>query len=411
MSVLRSRRVTVPAAVLLLLGGVWWLSGAATGEDDGEWAEVARDDLVRGIEVTGKLRAVETTQLGPPQVKRVWEYKISYLAPEGEEVPEGTPVLGFDTTELMRRLERQQAERDGAIKQIEKTEQDLTMARRQDAMRLAEAEARRRKAGLKVERPGELSSARELAEARLDLELADKELAYLARRLEASERSADATLGALRAQKERAEQQTRELEEAVEKMMVKAPRAGTVIYVTDWREEKKKVGDSCWRGNLVIELPDLSVMQAEGQVDEADAGQLVEGQEVTLRLDAHPDVPFRGRVSSIWKTVQPKSWRSPLKVARLEIELEETDTKKMRPGMRFRGTVETERVEDALLIPARAVFLSAEGPVVYRRTMFGYKAVAVDLGRRDEERVEVLDGLRLGDRISLVDLEAQESRS
>ena len=111
---MRSRWLYVLAGLLLLVGA-WWLTGAATGEENGDWIEVTRDDLVLGVEVTGKLHAVETTQLGPPQVKRLWEFKISYMAPEGQEVEEGTPVLGFDTTELVRRLERQQAERDGAI--------------------------------------------------------------------------------------------------------------------------------------------------------------------------------------------------------------------------------------------------------------------------------------------------------
>ena len=159
--------------------------------------------------------------------------------------------------------------------------------------------------------------------------------------------------------------------------------------------------DTCWIAEKVIELPDLNSMKADGQVDEADAGRLLERQKVTLRLDAHPDVKFEGKIGSIWRTVQRESWRNPLKVVRLEIELLETDTQRMRPGMRFRGKVETERVESALLVPVEAIFLTEDGPVVYRRTTFGYEGVAVELGRRNESRVEVLTGLSEGDSIAL----------
>jgi multidrug efflux pump subunit AcrA (membrane-fusion protein) len=145
-------------------------------------------------------------------------------------------------------------------------------------------------------------------------------------------------------------------------------------------------------------------MKAMGMVHEADAGRVAEGQRVTLRLDAHPDVEFTGRVASIWRTVQRETWRSPKKVARLEIALDETDTRRMRPGMRYRGTVEVDRVPDALLVDADAVFLEPEGPVVYRRTLVGHEAVPVELGRRNPRRVEVLRGLREGDAVSLTNL-------
>jgi multidrug efflux pump subunit AcrA (membrane-fusion protein) len=396
----RRRWIALVAPVLLL--GAWWLVEAVTDDEIAEWVEVRRDDLLLDVEVTGTLRAVDSSVVGTPQLLHYWNYKISHMAPEGEEIAAGTPVLAFDTTELEQRLLRQQAEADEAAKQIDKTAKNLTMQRRQDELSLSEAEAKRRRALLIVERPGELSSTQELAQARLDLELAQKELAYFGERLEASRRSAEATLAALTAQRQRAEREVEEIQQAIQLMTRPAPRDGTVIYLTDWRDEKKKVGDACWRGEMVIELPDLSRMKADGSVDEEDAGKVREEQPVTLRLDAHPDLRYTGRVASIWSTVRSKSWRSPLKVVRLEIELDETDRRRMRPGMRFRGEIETERLADLLLVPIEAVFPTADGPVVYRRTLLGFDAVPVELGRRNERYVEVLSGLRDGDDVSTI---------
>ena len=394
----------VGMAALVLLAGGWWSFQAVTGEET-EWISVERDDLVLGVEVTGTLKAVVTDLVGPPQLRNMWQFKIAYMAPEGEEVAVGTKVLAFDSSELQQRLQREMAERDAAAKRIEKADKELTLQRQQDVLNLANAEARLRKASLKAGSPDELGAARELAQFRLDLELAEKEVTYLNQRLDSSARSAEATLAALRDQLTRAERQVTQTEEEIVAMTVQAGRDGTVIYVTDWRDEKMKVGDSCWRGNSVIELPDLTKMKAMGQVHEADGGRIVEGQQVKFRLDAHPEDEFTGRLSSIWRTVQRESYRSEQKVVRLEIEFDETDTRKMRPGMRFRGDVEIDRAEAALLVDADAVFLKPEGPIVYRRTTWGHEAVPVELGRRNEKRVEVLSGLDEGDAVSLEDLE------
>jgi multidrug efflux pump subunit AcrA (membrane-fusion protein) len=334
----------------------------------------------------------------------MWRFKIAQMAPEGEEVAPGTPVLAFDASELEQRLQREMAERDAARKRVEKTEKELALSRRQDLLRQAESEAALGKAELAAESPEEFAAAKDLALVRLDLELARKEVAHLKARLTSTQRSADATLAALRDQYERAEQDVVDTQRDIEQMRVVSEREGTVIYVTDWNDQKKKIGDTCWKGESILELPDLSVMKAVGRVYEADAGRVAEGQRVTLHLDAHPEEEFTGRVASIWRTVQRENWRNPKKVVRLEVELDRTDTRRMRPGMRYRGKIEIDRVVDALLVDSDAVFLEETGPVVYRRTLTGHEAVPVELGRRNDRRVEVLGGLDEGDAVSLSDL-------
>jgi RND family efflux transporter MFP subunit len=315
-------------------------------------------------------------------------------------VREGQPVLAFDSSDLQRQLQTYQAEAEGARTEIEKKKAEIELLDAQSALLLAEADARLRKAALKVDVPGELTSENELREAKLDLELARKEIAYVDKKIRDGEQAGQAAIKALEDRRERAENKVSDMLSAIESMTVKAPRDGTVIYVTNWREEKKKVGDSCWRGEKVVEIPNLDRMMADGEVDEADASRVAAGQKLSLRLDAHPDEEFGGTVSNIWGTVQRKSWRNPVKVVRLDIGLDRTDVRRMRPGMRFRGTIEIERVQEALVIPIEAVFSGDGGPTVYRKTFMGYDRVPVRLGRRNDNDVEVLEGLRDGDRVS-----------
>lgn len=371
------------------------------GSSEQEWGEVRREDLVVGAEVSGTLDSVESALLGPPQIASLWDYKISFLAPEGAAVRKGEPVLGFDTSELETTLLEASAEEDSARKELEKKQTDLEMRRREEELRLAEAEARQRRAMLKANVPADVVAANELRQTRSDLELAGTEIAFRKDRLRLLGEQGRAELEALRSKRDRAAGRVREARAAIASMMVAAPRDGTVVYVSTRGNEKKKVGDSCWRGDKVVEIPDLRRMRALGQIDEADAGRVAPGQRVRLRLDAHPDVVFTGVVRSIRGSVQAKSRSNPIKVVELGIDLDRTDPQRMSPGMRFLGTVEVERASRVLTVPAEAVHNRPDGPVVLRRAGGRVEEVRPRFGRRNERQIEVVSGLSEGDRVAL----------
>ena len=82
---------------------------------------------------------------------------------------------------------------------------------------------------------------------------------------------------------------------------------------------------------------------------------------------------------------------------KLNIDLDRTDPLRMRPGMRFAGTIEVQRAPAVVMAPLDAVIARPEGPLVYRRARFGVAAVHPRLGRRNDAWVEVLSGLAPGD--------------
>lgn len=397
--------------VTAALVALWAFTGSRSAAAEEEWVQVDRQDLVLGVQVTGTLSAVQSVELGPPQVPNVWDVKIAFMAPEGMEVREGQPVLGFDTSDLENTLLEKIAERDSAQKELEKKQAELESVRGEDELRLAEAKAKARRAGLKVDVPAELVAAKELAEARADLDLAQREVSYLEKRLALRVRESEAEISALRNKRDRAASRVREVEETIRQMVVTAPRSGTVVYRSDPRREreKKKIGDSAWRGEKIVEIPDLRNMRAQGEIDEADAGRVAPGQPVTLRLDAHPDVIYTGRVHAVRGAVQKRSQGDPVKVVGLELALDRTDPQRMRPGMRFLGTIELDRVPRALVVPAGAVFNRPEGPVVYRRTRWGTEEVRPQLGRRNDRWVEIVGGVAEGDAIAMRDPQGEPS--
>jgi multidrug resistance efflux pump len=390
-----NRRAAAAAAVALaLVLGAWRLTGGNGGS--GSRAVAKRADLVIDVGITGTLRALDSDQAGPPVLPDIWEYRLVKMATEGASVKKGQMVLQFDTTELAQKLEEKKAERDSAGKQLEKRGLELAVREEGLALQEAEAEARRRKAELKVEVPAELVGANELAQSRLDLGLARRELEWVAQRRDAARRAADAERSSLKERFERASARVRELEDRIRQMTVPAPRDGTLIYLPNWRDEKKKVGDVCWRGERVVEVPDLGRMIVKGEVDEADSAMLAEGQRVSLRLEAHPDAEFAGRVLSVGRTVQRQNPRIPKKIVKVDVALDASDPLRMRPGMRVRGEIETGRHPGLLVLPLEAVFPSPAGPVAWRPAWRGVSAVSLTLGRRNQKVVEIVKGLEEG---------------
>lgn len=393
------RAITAALARGVLLAVSLGALACSSTAEDAQWVTVERGVLVVDVDVSGTLRAVDSMPIGPPSIPGVWTYKIAMMGPEGEEVAQGQPILAFDTSELERRLESKQSERDSAAEQLEMKRSAAKVSEQDAKLALAEAEAARHKAELKAEAPPDLTAVIELEKARLDLELATTKVAYLRRKGESRRRSEQAELERWRSQRDRAEERVTEMTAAVAQLTVTAPRAGTLIYETSWQGEKKKVGDAAWRGEQVLQVASLAQMEAQGEVDEVDASRVAVGQPVSLRLDAQADVELRGSIREISRTVQRQSPDNPLKVVRLEIALEPREGARLRPGMRFRGNVETARIEGALLVPLEAIVVTPEGPVVHRRTRGGLEPVRVTLGRRSTEQVEVTGGLAEGDEL------------
>ena len=358
---------------------------------------VERGDLVIGVAVSGTLRAVETSALGPPQIRDVWQFKIAMMAEEGSEVTAGQPVLAFDTSELQQRLQTKKADLDSARIEVEKHKVFLAVTEANDILTLAETEARLRKAKLLVGQPSELQAGIEVKKARLDLELAELEVDLIRRRIDATRRAGAEESGVLEAFLNQVESGVQQIEDGIRRMTRVAPRDGIVIHATNWRNEKRKVGDTCSVRDMILEIPDLRLMEADGEVEETLAGRVREGQKVKLRLDAYPDRDYRGTVRSMSRAVREKNWRNPLKVVSLTLSLDETDPERMRPGMRFRGEVEIERRRDVPLLPIEAV-AHAEGSVVAHRYGFtGWRPVEIVLGKSNADQVEVLEGLAPGD--------------
>jgi multidrug efflux pump subunit AcrA (membrane-fusion protein) len=310
-------------------------------------------------------------------------------------------VLAFDTAELEERLRRNLGARDTAEETLKKRLQDLGVLMREESLAITEAESRVRRSTLDSDLPEEVVARREIEKSAIDRQLAERELGYRESRKAYLDQRSRAEIESLEAQRARAAEEVAEIEGRIESMTVRAQRAGIVMYRASGRDgSKKRLGDSAWRGEKVIEIPEFGEMMVDAWVLEADAGSLAPNLDAELFLDADPRQVLRATVSSMQQTVERRSEQDPRKVVRLELTVTQADPALVRPGMRVQGSILVERRPPVVAVPVSAVQRGDSGPfVTTRRFWRGKELRPVELGRRDGPWVEVKSGLEEGDQV------------
>lgn len=96
---------------------------------------------------------------------------------------------------------------------------------------------------------------------------------------------------------------------------------------------------------------DLTRMQIETKVDEADIGSVAEGQSVTFRVDAFPDEIFSGKVVQV--RIAPST--SDNVVTYTVIIHVDNPELKLKPGMTANVSIETAKAVNVLRIPVAAL--------------------------------------------------------
>ncbi len=168
-----------------------------------------------------------------------------------------------------------------------------------------------------------------------------------------------------------------------EKYVIRSPIDGYVLkkfvnpgdYINHMSQENRlfSIGSKGWEVWL--------------EVDEEYAGMLREGQRVILRVDAYPNERFEGKVSQVIREVDRNRKLITVKV---HAELPEN----LPNGSTVDGQIEIES-KKAVLIPASAY---QEGYVLLYDGVRRVK-VPVKVGRRYGEYLEVLEGLKPGDKV------------
>lgn len=105
---------------------------------------------------------------------------------------------------------------------------------------------------------------------------------------------------------------------------------------------------------------DLTKMQIDTNVDEADIGRVAEGQSVSFRVDAFPEETFEGRVVQV--RIAPQTVDNV--VTYTVVIHVDNDELKLKPGMTANVSIETSRRKNVLRVPAAALRFSPPQPLL-----------------------------------------------
>lgn len=184
-----------------------------------------------------------------------------------------------------------------------------------------------------------------------------------------------------------------------------APQDGLVVYAGSGNrfssESMIEEGAVVRNRQELIKLPDVSAMKLQVKIHESHINQVQPGQPAIVVLDSAPDQRYRGVVNRVAPLPDSSSrWSNPnLKVYATEIVV--TDRMpEVKPGVSARAEIIVTNLPNVITVPLQAVTTRKGQQVVFLASAPD-KAVPVDVGMYNTKYIEVLSGLREGDRVLL----------
>ena len=167
---------------------------------------------------------------------------------------------------------------------------------------------------------------------------------------------------------------------------IRAPISGTVASVSTQQGETVA---SSFATPTFVTIIQKDALEVVAMVDEADIGNVREGEAATFTTETWPDREFRGTVIRINPvgTIISGVVNYEVTIAVLK------DVNQLKPDMTTNVNIATAE-RKALLVPPGCVHREGEGTYVYARSPLGQPARrAVTVGNRSATGVEILEGL------------------
>lgn len=393
----KSSKLTLAAAgVTVLAAGAWGfttLTGASTAIDPARIAAVENGTMVRSVVATGKVEPITKVEIKSKAngiIERL-HVDVDQIVTAGQVLAElDKENLTARLREARANLQAAEASHEAAVAQLKKNEveadtPDVAFARRNHTRAQQLSEQR-------------LVSQSALDEAKNAVDLAENRQRAAQGQLVVSRArvtEAVAVVAQARAAVERADE---ELANAT----IKAPIRATVL--TRDVEVGSPVSSILNLGanaTLVLTLGDIDKVFVRGRVDEADIGQVRLGQEAKITTETFRDRAFHGRVTQI----------SPIGVERdnvttFEVEVSiENSSKELKANMTANAEIILEQFPGSLLVPEAAVTYDSNRnafvDIVDAAERSGLRRVPVKVGVGNGTRIQVLGGLKAGDKVVL----------
>ncbi len=366
---------------------------------------VDRGTVVRQVSASGKIRALNTIKVGAEVSGQIMAVLVDY----NSEVRKGQLLAEIDPTRLRARLQQAQAQ-----VQLARANEQAALAA------IARASADADLQGREYARRKQLAQDGFVSKSALDVVSTQASVAR------STIKSAQAQLATARAQIAQAQAELDSASLDLRRTTIMSPIDGVVI--NKLVEPGNTVVASFQTPNLFEIAADITRMQVEASVDEADIGQIQVGQKVSFTVDSYAEDAFKGLVKQIRKAAT----ENQNVVSYLVILEVDNVSGKLLPGMTANVDIITGEKADVLRVPTAALRfrprksaeallaeraqkdkatpptlelpLKKELPQLYQPTddLNKPEAIDVSLGIEGEDFTEITGGrLKSGDKIIL----------
>ncbi len=338
-------------------------------------AQVVERNMRRSLEVVGSLEAQDDVTVSSQLSGNLDDITVDV----GTVVRQGQVIARLDPRELRFRADQQEA-----------------------ALRQAEAKLGVR-AGEKIDpqkQPDVRAAKSALDRARYDWDAAQT----LVDKGDISRQQFDVYRRAFEqaeARYEAALENVRNLEAAIEEKRAQLALAKKQLSDTDIispingvvKEKLASRGEYLQPGKPIATIVQINPLRLRLEIPESFAAIIARGMSVSLNVDAFADQQFQGKIRRINPSVDEKS-RSL--IAEAEIR---NPAGKLKPGMFARAQIVSDKEGVALMVPEKAVVSIAGINKIF--VVAGNQAAErlVKLGVRDGAMVEVVEGVKVGERV------------
>lgn len=309
----------IPVTALLLF---FWQRTQASNTMAFKTKEATQGDLTVTVTATGNLQPTNQVDVGSELSGIVKSVEADY----NSRVKIGQVLAKLDTTLLQAQVIQTRAALESAQAKVLQT-QATFQEKRNNLERLQKI---RDLTNGKVPAQSDLIAA----QAALDRAIADEAGA------KADVAQAQATL------------QTKQTD--LSKAIIRSPINGVVLVRNV--EPGQTVAASLQAPVLFTLAENLAQMELRVDVDEADIGQVLEGQEARFTVDAFPNRTFRGRITQVRNGAKTLNgvvtYETILTVDNSDLSL--------RPGMTATAEIIVQKVQNALLVPNAALRFSPQ---------------------------------------------------
>jgi HlyD family secretion protein len=344
-----SRRLIVVVILVGLVGGWWWWSRRQPDAVSVDVVTVSRVETLRAyVTASGEIVATRYADLGSSVMGRL----VSLRVREGDRVTAGQVLARIDPVQA----ESAVASSTAALQALEADATGATNQVRAAQAEVAVAASRKTEADRALQRARELASAGLVPKSELDTAIAAADTAA------AQVNSANAAVA--RAEQSRASAVQRVAQGRAERAGVRdqlakteitAPIAGVVTRLDVEEGEMVVMGVQNQPGTILMTISDLSALNAEVKVAEADVLRLALDNRATVTLDALAGQSYQGRVVEIGASALPQvGTQAAAREFRVKVRLD-GDVGTLRPGLTCDTEILVAERRNVLAVPLQAV--------------------------------------------------------